>query len=182
MFSQQSTSSGVIASVPSTGRQLSNSEECVYHYVLRRVCGAQAVETNEYGEVGECSKVCGKSDNEELEDFVQRWMESVNRGSLKILKVQAYDFFKQVELCVYREIEHQTKTTGQVNPDGIIQTAFANVEIQFLWCLLVLDLNEEENNVLFAAVTKLWVTIRGHSYAAALVEKYKWAVSAQTKK
>ena len=25
----------------------------------------------------------------------------------------------------------------------------------------------------FSAVTKLWVTIRGHSYAAALVEKYK---------
>ena len=108
----------------------------VVHKLLKRMSMEKLESAAKY--VATLQSLCEEeyqvSDNEELEDFVQRWMESVNRGSLKILKVQAFDFFKQVELCVYREIEHQMKTTDQVNPDGVIQTVLANVEIVVLAC------------------------------------------------
>jgi hypothetical protein len=43
--------------------------------------------------------------------------------------------------------------------------------------MLVVDLNEQEANTLLFNIVQLWITIRGHTHASALVEKYKWSVS-----
>ena len=54
----------------------------------------------------------------------------------------------------------------------ILKTEF-NDEIQFYWCLLAADWEEEGAQALLELVVNLWTTIQGHSFASAWVEKYK---------
>ena len=98
-----------------------------------------------------------------------RCMHEVNRGGLKILKNEAFDFFKLVEISVYHHIT-QSSSTEQVDPDpeSIVQHLLQDVDLQFLWCMLT--------------VVGVWIKVRGHSYAADLAEKYKWATLTQTRK
>ena len=46
-------------------------------------------------------------------------------------------------------------------------------EVQFHWSLVTSDL--EDSNFLLQEIVKLWVTVRGFSYASRLVEEYKHA-------
>ena len=110
-----------------------------------------------------------------------RWMDAVNRGGLKILTEESMDLFRLVELCTY-EIIRQSHSTDSVCPNSTIKEVLGNADIQFCWCMLSLDLNEDDSNTLLAEIVRLWITIRGHSHAEALVEKYKWSTSTQIKK
>ena len=176
---------------PVRERKLTESEECSIMYcggyvvrkLEKRMCLEQSRSSAKYVATLQamCTEECEAGDNEEFGDFVRRWMNEVSRGGLKILKEAAFECFKQIELCVYNEIQ-KTKVNDPLNIPGLIQRVLDDVDIQFLWCMLVVDLDEEEANTLLTSIVQMWISLRGHSHASAIVEKYKCAVSAQTKK
>lgn len=128
-----------------------------------------------------CTDECQMKEEESLEGFIMKWMVEVNRGGLKIITEEALDLFRLVEQCTYKQIVWQSRTTESVCPDVIMKEILNNIDIQFCWCMLALDLNEDDSNTLLAEIVQLWINIRGHSHATALVEKYKWATASQVK-
>ena len=122
-----------------------------------------------------------ESDSEEFEDFVKKWMHTVDRGGLFILKDEAFHFFKLLELLVYSYISQQS-SMGQVHPDSIVKCVIEDIDLQFQWCMLATDLDKHASDELLASIATVWIKVRGHSHAAALVEKYKWATAAEPKK
>ena len=170
-------------------RQLTDSEECAVMYcggyvvrkLEKRMCREQSPSAAKYVAALQnlCEEECEMADNEEFDDFVRRWMDKISRGGLKILKDEALEVFKHIELCVYAMI---LQSPHALDTPKMIQSVLDNVHIQFLWCMLVVDLNEQEPNTLLSNIVQLWITIRGHTHASALVEKYNWSVSEQTQK
>ena len=57
----------------------------------------------------------------------------------------------------------------------ITEQILKNEDVQFHWCIIACDWEEEEAEALLEQVVKMWVTIRGFSYARAWVEKFKTA-------
>ena len=55
----------------------------------------------------------------------------------------------------------------------VTQHSLENEDVQLHWCLVGCDWEKEEAEALLQEVVKLWVTIRGFSYASAWVEKFK---------
>lgn len=55
-------------------------------------------------------------------------------------------------------------------------------EIQSMWSLVAIDLTEETEKALLKQTIQLWLTIRGFSYASAIVEEYKRSCGALKRK
>ena len=67
----------------------------------------------------------------------------------------------------------------------IIKNAFASEEVQFYWLIAQADFDvgdEDTYNILLQKIVKLYLIVRGFSYASNLVEKYKQMTSKGTKK
>ena len=108
-----------------------------------------------------CDNETQVAEDKDFEEFVMRCMHEVNRGGLKILKNEAFDFFKLVEISVYYHIT-QSSSTGQVNPDpeSIVQHLLQDVDLQFLWCMLTVDLEESASNELLSSIVRVWIKVR----------------------
>ena len=57
-----------------------------------------------------------------------------------------------------------------------------NIDIQFMWSMLAVDINtEDQSDELLSSVVSLWIKIRAHSQASAVMEEYKKSTSINTK-
>lgn len=46
-------------------------------------------------------------------------------------------------------------------------------EVQFYWSMMTFDIDDNASQKFLTDIIKLWITIRGFSYASAIVEEYK---------
>ena len=104
--------------------------------------------------------------------FTKMWVEKVNRGGLTLVSDGVYEVFHAMEL-VLRQYLSAIPTQQKVEKDTVIRVLQEDNEIQFHWSILTSDIDDETSQDVLFGVIKLWITIRGYSYASALVEEYK---------
>lgn len=85
-----------------------------------------------------------------------------------------YEVFLAMELVLRQCIESFSTDHG-INKDKVVDVLCEDNEVQFYWSMISSDIDEETSQKVLVEVIKLWVTIRGNSYASAIVEEYKRA-------
>lgn len=104
--------------------------------------------------------------------FTKLWVEKVNRGGLYLVSDSLYEVFLAMELVLRQYLRHCPQKHG-LNKDQVLEAMQEDNAVQFHWSLMTMDLDDEESDTLLQEMIKLWLTIRGFSYASALVEEYK---------
>ena len=77
---------------------------------------------------------------------VTKWFEDMNMEGLRILQEQSFEFFKLLVRIIYSMILEQQSGTESISPDAIALYNLNNIDLQFLWCNLAIDLKTEEKS------------------------------------
>ena len=112
------------------------------------------------------------NDGDKQEGAAKEWINLIDRGSLKHINESTFQVMVAMELELRKHLQCK-KPPNFVRE--ITEHILKNEDVQFHWCIIVCDWEEEETEALLEQVVKMWVTIRGFSYARAWVEKFKTA-------
>ena len=115
--------------------------------------------------------LCLREMLDESEDEVtisQQWVTIMDRGGLKTINNRTFNFFVAMDKSYRRRLgmgtEHMLNMSEWLSGDDDVQTEWSDLSEEW---------EEEEAVLLFKMITELWVTIRGHSTAAAMMETHK---------
>ena len=115
--------------------------------------------------------LCLREMLDESEDEVtisQQWVTIMERGGLKTINNRTFNFFVAMDKSYRRRLgmrtEHMLNMSEWLSGDDDVQTEWSDLSEEW---------EEEEAVLLFKMITELWVTIRGHSTAAAMMETHK---------
>ena len=97
------------------------------------------------------------------------WISLVDRGRLKHVNSAVFMVFAAMEICVRKRICN----TRQPMFDHLKEEILTDEDILFHWAIVSANWDEEAATTLLPMIAKLWVTIRGFSYASAWMENYK---------
>ena len=99
------------------------------------------------------------------------WVDVVDRGGLLHVKEGTYMLFCAMEKEVREHFRMDSITNmTEGNREQIESAIMDNDEVLFQWCMLTADANATG---VLEMLVKLWITIRGFSFASAWLELYK---------
>lgn len=102
----------------------------------------------------------------------EQWTNSIDRGGLKHVNSMAFMLFAQMELVLRRHLNSR-----QANEHSDLRQATTKItsddDVQFYWIMLAVEWEEEEAQELLRLIVQHWITLRGFSFASAIMEKYK---------
>ena len=108
--------------------------------------------------------------------FTKEWVDRVNRGGLFVVNNALYDVFHSLEVLLSEHLKNIPTSHG-LDQSKVVSLLCEDNEVQFLWSTISFDLDEETSQRILMDIVKLWITLRGFSYASALVEEYKRATT-----
>ena len=104
------------------------------------------------------------------------WIRAQDRGGLLYVKETTYSLFISIEGEVREHLQALTGLETTSNVDAMIKEVTSSEDVLFYWHICSADFEVEDNevhNLLLQMIVKLYVTMRGHSYSNALMEKFK---------
>ena len=115
------------------------------------------------------------------------WLNAVDRGGLCRVSEATVMLFHEIELLVRKvfnkEIIHSQVTELTCNlKEKVIESALADENVQFHWCLITTDIEDDKATILLKMIMELFVTIRGFSFAKSFMELYKQSTKKSTQK
>jgi len=116
------------------------------------------------------------------EDCSMKWTLATNRGGLKLVNNDVHSFFKEVELKSYPLVAKSVETSRTIIVHQIVEVLSEDPDIQYFWEMLATDLSDKDGDKLLFEILKEWVVLRGHSMMKRIMEEYKVATKAPTKK
>ena len=103
----------------------------------------------------------------------QTWINSINRGGLTEINDDAYQVFLSIEYAVRQHM--RIENSGDMDStfrSRLTNMVVTNDDVQFYWCLTG-DMEEEVGEMCLEMIVSKWITIRGFSFAASIMEQYK---------
>lgn len=98
--------------------------------------------------------------------YTTEWIRKVNHGALFCINDHAYKLFYRIEQEVRIQLPQQLKSQDSCKEE-LIDTIASNDEVQFIWSMLSVDIDDSFSSELLKDIIKLWVTIRGFSTVSA---------------
>ena len=109
------------------------------------------------------------------------WTKFVDRGGLTDITYEAYQCFYEIEVVCRQYLK--LDRTRDMNTNFMQKVTEAVLNELFSWCLAAgVDFSEDITNKCLALITKKWLTIQGHSFAANVLEMYKQSTKKGTHK
>ena len=105
----------------------------------------------------------------------EMWMNMIDRGGLWHINDQTYSIFVIMEEEVRRFFALGSGSNKQVKPDVIRNNILQSNDLQFEWCLIASEADEETATMVLQKIVDLYVTIRGFAFAKSCLEQYKQA-------
>jgi len=130
-----------------------------------------------------CLMELTKDKESDRRDSDEEWTVRVDRGGLWYVKNTTYLLFVAIEEELRRKCLKQL--TGSGHKSAIIQSIVESEEVEFYWLITQADFDvgdEETFKLLLHKIIELYVTVRGHSFASNLMEKYKQAAAKGTQR
>ena len=108
---------------------------------------------------------------------------AIDRGGLVRISENTFQFFQMMELvlrCVYntKTVQEMTNATRE----KLCRLITAIDDVLFYWCMVTVEVDQEEANTLLEIIVNLWITVRGYSFANSWMEMYKQAKKKSTQK
>ena len=113
--------------------------------------------------------------------YTTEWIRKVNRGGLFCINDHAYKLFYRIDQELRIRLPQQLKSHDSCKEE-LIETIASNDEVQFIWSMLSVDIDDSFSSELLKDIIKLWVTIRGFSTVLAWMEEYKQSTKTNTQK
>jgi len=108
------------------------------------------------------------------------WTNAIDRGGLVHITDSCYQLFLSIETVTRQKM----KATNAVMDDSFLQhlknLISCDNDVLFNWTMITGD--ESENEEVFNEIVKLWITIRGFSFAKSIAENYRKATKKRTAK
>lgn len=113
--------------------------------------------------------------------YTKSWIDKLDHGGLFPVNDMTYSLFEviEIELRKYYSI-NQIKVLPPIQEITIL--IIESEDVQFYWCLLSAELEDQNAQELLQKIIHLWITIRGFSFAKSVLEQYKQALSLHTSK
>ena len=118
------------------------------------------------------------SDKVYLQSQSTDWINAIDRGGLIHITDSCFQLFLAVETVTRQEMKVTTfmDDTFRQHLENMITS---DSEVLFCWTMVTVD---ESHDNIFHELIKLWITIRGFSFAKSIVEKYRLATKKRTDK
>jgi len=118
------------------------------------------------------------SDKVYLQSQSTDWINAIDRGGLIHITDSCFQLFLAVETFTRQEMKDTTfmDDTFRQHLENMITS---DSEVLFCWTMVTVD---ESHDNIFHELIKLWITIRGFSFAKSIVEKYRLATKKRTDK
>ena len=115
------------------------------------------------------------------------WLHAIDRGGLCRVSEGTVMLFHEIELLVRRVFHKDSPqlTCAELTcnlKEKVIQSTLTDGNIQFHWCLLTSDIEDEKATIILKMIVELFVTIRGFSFAKSFMEMYKQSTKKSTQK
>ena len=101
------------------------------------------------------------------------WVNAIDRGELWRVNDITYSLFKIIEqqTRIFSSMKSHQSHNGQI--DHVICTLMNDNDVLFQWCLLTATIANHVAKILLEKIVRLYVTVRGVSFAASWLEMYK---------
>lgn len=107
-------------------------------------------------------------DSKDEATLSQQWVTLMDRGGLKTINNKTFNFFVVLEESFRKRLsmgtEHMLNMSEWLSDYDAVQTKWSDLSEEW---------EEEEATVLLKMIIELWVTVRGHSTAGAMMETHK---------
>ncbi len=170
-----SSASQDVQPLPPLNYQEHNALRYAAGYVIRNL--RQRLERGSYPLMEELvlclEEMC---EDDEDDDCSADWTKCIDRGGLKLVNSRSYHFFHALETVVRRYFR---LSSVQSISDGIkaemVEAVVTDEDVLLFWSIVSAEWEEEEEKALLTMIVKLWITIRGFSFAKSFLELYKQA-------
>ena len=120
--------------------------------------------------------------DDKAEGPAQEWTKAIDRGGLVHISNEAYHLFLSIELSVRRYLTVKNAANMDNSfKEYLIKCINYDEDVAFYWCLLGYS-DDEHGETCLTKIVEKWVTIRGFSFAASMLEMYKQATKTGTEK
>lgn len=106
-----------------------------------------------------------------------KWTKAVDRGKLIHVNDILFSFFSEMELVLRNSLRQNSRDLSQV-----VELIVNDEKVLFAWAIASVNWQEDSANILLNMFAEHWVSMRGHSHAKALMEKYKQKSKKQVQK
>ena len=111
------------------------------------------------------------------------WVHAVNRGGLCLVSEATAMLFHEMELLVRKVFDKKGKLKDVTNlRDRVKESVLQDENVQFHWCMLTTDIEDDKAKVLLTMIIDLFITVRGFSFTKSFMEMYKQATKKSTQK
>lgn len=115
-----------------------------------------------------------KGDDSELPSESEEWTGSVDRGGLTYISDATHQFLSAVEYSLRRYL--CTSTAHLMNDEfrsTLTKSVVDDDDVCFHWSIASAGVEEDVVERLLEGVVKLYITVRGFSFASSVLEMYK---------
>ena len=111
------------------------------------------------------------------------WVHAVNRGGLCLVSETTAMLFHEMELLVRKVSNKEGKLKDITNlRERVKESVLQDESVQFHWCMLTTDIEEDKAKILLTMIVDLFITVRGFSFTKSFMEMYKQATKKSTQK
>ena len=112
------------------------------------------------------------------------WVHAVNRGGLCLVSETTAVLFHEIELLVRKVFNKEGKLNGITTNlrDKVKESVLEDENVQFHWCMLTTDIEDDKAKILLTMIVDLFITVRGFSFTKSFMELYKQATKKSTQK
>lgn len=122
-----------------------------------------------------------EDDTQESTDESRQWTRSVDRGALIHVSDIVYTVFATMEL-VLRQYLSSKRAQEIEGLREVVEQIITDEDVLFAWSIVSVNWEEEEAKVLLRMIAEHWITMRGFSFASAVVERYKHSAKKNVQK
>lgn len=112
-----------------------------------------------------------------IEDRSTSWITTVDRGGLIHVNHSAFRFFHSIEMEVRNHFNESTQGNSTIQ-----DTVCMDIDVVYYWNVCQQLLLEKEKDELLKIIVLKYVNLRGHSFAASIMELYKQKAKKTTQK
>ncbi len=118
--------------------------------------------------------LCDDGEEEGAAAWTSEWVNAIDRGGLCRVSDGTYMVFQEMEVVLRSTYnKDNAKILENGNRGNLVKTIIINEDVQFQWCMVTTEVEDEEARSLLNMIVNLYVTIRGFSFSKSIMKQYK---------
>lgn len=113
----------------------------------------------------------------------EEWTASIDRGALVYISNAAHQFLCAVEYCMRQHMQvNKTRDMSDTFRQDMSTRILDDDDVRFHWVIVSCGMEDDISERLLESIIYLYITIRGFSFASAILERYKSETKKGTQK